>query len=117
MNWLDHPLYEWLQGLRREFHMHPETAMREVRTTARVKEVLGELGVEVVDYPGLESGVVAVLKGDEPGGVMAIRADMDALSLDEASQVPYRSQYPWGHACLRPRRPYRHLAGRGQKGR
>jgi amidohydrolase len=97
---MDHPLYDWLQGLRREFHMYPETAMREERTTARVKEVLAQIGVEIIDYPGLESGVVAVLRGAEPGRTMAIRADMDALSLDEDSEAPYRSRNKGAmHAC------------------
>jgi amidohydrolase len=100
MNWLNHPLYGWLQELRREFHMYPETAMRELRTTARVKEVLSQIGVEIIDYPGLESGVVAVLRGAEPGPAMAIRADMDALSLDEGNPVPYRSRNKGAmHAC------------------
>jgi amidohydrolase len=95
-----HPLYAWLQGLRREFHMHPETAMREVRTTARVKEVLAGLGVEALQPSGLPTGVVAVLQGTRPGDSLAIRADMDALSLEEAKGAPYRSRTPGVmHAC------------------
>ena len=100
MNWIDHPLFSWLQALRRELHMHPETAMTEVHTTARIKEILGRLGAEILPLDGLETGAAAVLRGARAGKTLALRADMDALSLDEANPAPYRSRNPGVmHAC------------------
>jgi amidohydrolase len=100
MDWRQHPLYEWLKDLRRDFHMHPELAMAEHRTTARVKRTLAELGVPTVDLPGMETGAMALIEGDGPGKTLALRADMDALALTETNAVDYRSRTPGAmHAC------------------
>lgn len=80
--------------------MHPETAMEEKRTTGLVRRELTEMGIAIQDLPGLESGLAAVLEGATPGPTLAIRADMDALALEELNDKPYRSQNPGAmHAC------------------
>ena len=82
---------------RREFHTYPELGFREVRTAARVAEVLGKLGYRVRTGVG-RTGVVAERGQGRP--TVAIRADMDALPIQEANHVPYVSQVPGVmHAC------------------
>ena len=88
---------EQLVGWRRQVHMHPELGFRETRTAALVAEVLGSLGYRV--QPGVgRTGVVGDLGEGSP--VVAIRADMDALPIQEENEVPYASQEPGVmHAC------------------
>ena len=86
-------------ALRRDLHAHPELSNREERTGHLVAERLRDLGIEV-RYPVARTGVVGVLRGGRPGGVVALRADMDALPLDEANELPFRSQVKGVmHAC------------------
>jgi amidohydrolase len=86
-------------ALRRELHQKPELSNREQRTGALVAERLRALGVEV-RHPVARTGVVGVLRGGRPGGVVALRADIDALPIEEKSDAPYRSQVPGVmHAC------------------
>jgi amidohydrolase len=86
-------------SLRRELHAHPELSNREEQTGRRAAERLRALGLEV-RYPVAKTGVVAVLRGGRPGGVVALRADMDALPIQEAGDRPYKSQVPGVmHAC------------------
>ncbi|MCA1631663.1 MAG: amidohydrolase [Acidobacteria bacterium] len=89
-----------LVAQRRDFHMHPELSNREERTGRVVAERLGALGLEDVRVNVARHGVVAVLKGAKPGPVVAVRADMDALPIQEVNDVPYKSQTPGvKHAC------------------
>ena len=82
---------------RREFHAHPELGFQEQRTAARVAEVLASLGWQVRRGVG-RTGVVADLGQRFPR--IALRADMDALPLQETNPVPYASQVPGVmHAC------------------
>ena len=84
---------------RRDIHEHPELGNREVRTGRLVADRLRALGIEV-RYPVAKTGVVGVLKGARPGPVVALRADMDALPIQETNDVPYKSQVPGvKHAC------------------
>jgi amidohydrolase len=92
---------------RRDIHQHPELGNREVRTAALVAKHLKALGFEVREKVGV-TGVVGVLKGGRPGGVVALRADMDALPVKEATGLPFASQatgsyngatVPVAHAC------------------
>jgi amidohydrolase len=88
---------EQLVAWRREFHRHPELGFQEARTPARVVEVLEPLGYRIQTGVG-RTGVVAEREQGPP--VVAIRADMDALPLQEANKVPYASQVPGVmHAC------------------
>ena len=85
---------------RRDFHMHPELSNREERTARIVAERLRALGVDEVRTDVARHGVVALLKGAKPGPVVAVRADMDALPIQETIDVPYKSQTPGvKHAC------------------
>jgi len=82
---------------RRDFHMHPELGFTETRTSAKVAEVCEKLGYRVRRGVG-RTGVVADFGSGNP--VIAIRADMDALPILEANQVPYASQNAGVmHAC------------------
>jgi amidohydrolase len=93
------PFHDWLVGLRRHFHQFPELAYQEQKTAAKILEVLRGLGVEAWDQIG-KTGVVASLSAARPGPTVAMRADMDALPLDEQNDVCYRSQHPGiMHAC------------------
>jgi amidohydrolase len=75
---------------RRDFHEHPELSNRESRTGKIVADYLKSLGLDV-RYPVAHNGVVATLKGGRPGGVVALRADMDALPVTEEVDLPFRS--------------------------
>ncbi len=92
-----HAIQEQLVAWRRDFHMHPEIGFQVTRTAARVAEITEGMGCRVRREVG-RTGVVAELGEGKP--VLAIRADMDALPLQEANQVPYASQNPGAmHAC------------------
>lgn len=85
---------------RRDFHMHPELSNREERTSRIVAERLRALGLEDVKTNVGRYGVTALLKGTKPGAVVAVRADMDALPIQETNDVPYKSLVPnVKHAC------------------
>ncbi|MDY7079182.1 MAG: amidohydrolase [Chloroflexota bacterium] len=92
-----HEIEKQLIAWRREFHMHPELGFQETRTAARVAAVLDSLGYQVRTGVGL-TGVVAERGQGHP--IVAIRADMDALLIQEANDVPYASQVPGVmHGC------------------
>ena len=85
---------------RRDFHMHPELSNREERTSRVVAERLRALGLEDVKTNVGRHGVTALLRGARPGPVIAVRADMDALPIQENIDVPYKSQNAGvKHAC------------------
>lgn len=85
---------------RRDFHMHPELSNREERTSRLVAERLRAMGLDEVKTGVGKYGVVALLKGSKPGPVVAVRADMDALPIQETIDVPYKSLVPGvKHAC------------------
>jgi amidohydrolase len=85
---------------RRDLHMHPELSNREERTSRIVAEKLKALGFDQVRTGVARHGVVALLKGSKPGPVVAVRADMDALPIQETIDVPYKSRVPGvKHAC------------------
>ena len=85
---------------RRDFHMHPELSNREERTSRIVAERLRAMGLDEVKTGVGKYGVVALLKGSKPGPVVAVRADMDALPIQETNDVPYKSLVPGvKHAC------------------
>lgn len=88
-----------LVDTRRDIHANPELANREYRTGKLVAARLRELGLEV-RHPVANTGVVGVLRGGKSGRVVAVRADMDALPIDERREVAYRSRNTGVmHAC------------------
>ncbi len=88
----------WI-ALRRDLHRHPELEFTLPRTAGIVAGRLHELGLEVQTGVG-ESGVVAVLEGTADGPTVLVRADMDALPIQEENEVPYASQTAGiMHAC------------------
>jgi len=92
---LNPSIVEW----RRDFHMHPELAYQEHRTASIVAGKLREWGYEVATGIA-ETGVVGLLRGGDSGGTIALRADMDALPLEELNDVPYKSRVKGVmHAC------------------
>jgi amidohydrolase len=74
----------------RDIHQKPELGLQEVRTSGIVASHLRSLGIETRAGVG-KTGVAGVLRGDKPGGVVALRADMDALPLTELTGLPYAS--------------------------
>lgn len=92
-------LKEEMIRLRREFHQRPELGFRERVTANKVAEYLRNLELEV--QTGIaETGVLGLLSGCRPGKTLLIRADMDALPIEEANDVPYRSKNAGVmHAC------------------
>ena len=84
---------------RRHLHSHPELSFHEVETSKFVANKLDELGIEYVNMA--DTGLVGLIKGDKPSTqVVALRADMDALPITEANDVPYKSQNTGVmHAC------------------
>lgn len=84
---------------RRQFHQHPELGMEEFETAAAVAAALRGLGIEVREKVGV-TGVVGLIRGRGPGRTIAIRADMDALPVQEQQDRPYSSRIPGKmHAC------------------
>jgi amidohydrolase len=83
--------YAQMVEIRRDLHAHPELGNREVRTAGRVASHLRELGFDEVRTEVAHTGVVGVLKGGQPGSVVALRADMDALPVTEETGLPFAS--------------------------
>ncbi|MBI3716725.1 MAG: amidohydrolase, partial [Betaproteobacteria bacterium] len=78
-------------ALRRDLHANPELGNREFRTGKIVADHLRALGFDEVKEKVAYTGVVGVLKGNKPGPVIALRADMDALPVTEETDVPFKS--------------------------
>ena len=88
-----------LTALRRDLHAHPEIGFQEVRTAALVADRLQSWGIET--HTGIGgTGVVGVIRGTGPGRRIGLRADMDALPMDEATGAPHASRIPGRfHGC------------------
>jgi amidohydrolase len=76
---------------RRDIHQHPELGDQEHRTASLVAKHLSDLGLEVRTKVA-RTGVVGILKGDKPGPTVALRADMDALPVEESPGLPFASK-------------------------
>lgn len=76
---------------RHDIHQNPELGNREFRTAELVAKHLQSLGIEVKTKVGV-TGVMGILKGDKPGPVIALRADMDALPIEEKNDLPFASK-------------------------
>ena len=92
-------LQSQLVAWRRRLHQRPELGFKEKLTADFVSQKLQAWGIE--HQTGIaKTGIVATIKSDRPGPVLAIRADMDALPIQEENDVPYRSQHDGVmHAC------------------
>lgn len=86
-------------ALRRDFHRHPELGYQEKRTAKIVADTLREWGVEVREGIA-QTGVLGTIRGNGPGKVLMLRADMDALPIQENTSLDYSSETPGVmHAC------------------
>ena len=89
---------QYVIEMRREFHENPELSLHEERTVRRIREELDKLGIPNVTVG--HNNVVGTLEGGKPGKKLAIRADIDALPVCEANDVPYKSKVDGVmHAC------------------
>ncbi|WP_243292159.1 M20 family metallopeptidase [Bacillus sp. FJAT-47783] len=85
--------------LRRYFHQYPELSFEEKNTPIKIAKYLTTLGIEVKTGVG-GSGVVGIIRGGKPGKTVALRADFDALAIQDEKDVPYKSKVPGVmHAC------------------
>jgi amidohydrolase len=92
-------LKDQLIAWRRDFHRHPELGFQELRTSGIVAKYLSSLGMEVQTGIG-KTGVVGLLEGTQPGPVVMLRFDMDALPIHELNQTDYVSENAGVmHAC------------------
>lgn len=81
------------------FHSHPELSYGEYGTTAKIKEILMEAGIEILPY-NLDTGLVAIVRGEKDGPVQALRCDIDALPIEEETGLAYKSKTAGVmHAC------------------
>jgi amidohydrolase len=93
------PYQDELVAIRHDLHAHPELGLEVPRTAALVAEKLKSWGIEVETGVG-GHGVVGTIRGEGNGPVIGLRADMDALPIEEAADVPWRSTTPGRmHAC------------------
>jgi len=76
--------------IRRDIHAHPELGFQEHRTSKFVSDYLSKEGITFIDHIG-KTGVVGLIKGDTEGKTLMLRADMDALPINELNDVEYRS--------------------------
>jgi len=86
-------------SLRRYFHQHPEPSLKEYETAKKIQQELKALGIPYETVG--ETGTIAVLEGKRGGGkTILLRADIDALELEDAKDLPYSSENPGlNHAC------------------
>ncbi len=88
-----------LVDIRRDLHAHPEIGFEEIRTASVVARHLGAWGIEVHSGVG-RTGVVGIVRGNRPGPAIGLRADMDALPMEELADVSYKSLQPGAfHGC------------------
>ncbi len=88
-----------LVEIRRHLHMHPELGFEEIQTAKFVAELLRRIGISPTEGVG-KTGVVGLIEGKSAGKTILIRADMDALPIEEQTEVEYKSRtYGKMHAC------------------
>ena len=82
-----------------DLHRHPELGYEETRTTQKVRQALEQAGIDLLPS-GLRTGLIAVIRGKKPGKTIGLRADMDALPVQEETGLPYASEEKGKmHAC------------------
>ena len=96
---IDREIIDQTIKLRRHFHQNPELGMEEYETSSKVVEILEDLGLTVKKNIA-NTGVMGFLEGSKPGNTVLLRADMDALPIQDEKNVPYSSNIPNKmHAC------------------
>ena len=92
--------FEEMRQTRRFLHMYPELSFQESKTAAFIAAQYDAMGISYEPNFGGGYGIVARIKGVKPGKTIALRADFDALPIQDQKEVPYRSQTPnVSHAC------------------
>lgn len=92
-------LKPWLVEIRRDFHSYPELGMQEFRTSRKIAEYLREMDIEVIEGVA-NTGVVGIIRGEQEGKTVGIRADIDALPMEDTKEVSYKSRVAGvAHAC------------------
>ncbi len=90
---------DWLIQIRRDFHQHPELSTEEERTREKIITYLKEIDIPFNTF-GSHHGVIGLIKGRKPGKTVALRADMDALPMEDLKDTSYRSvNRGIAHAC------------------
>lgn len=89
-----------IESTRRWFHANPELAYKEVKTAAKIVDLLKSYGIDEIYEGCATTGVIAVIRGGSEGPCIALRADIDALPIVETAEVAYKSQNHGAmHAC------------------
>ena len=92
-------LADFLRQFRQERHQYPELSNEEFETTAKIREVLEKHHIDILPFP-LQTGLVAEIKGLKAGKTVMLRADIDALPIEEESGVEFSSKKVGiMHAC------------------
>lgn len=96
-------LLPWIQKIRRHIHRYPELSFKEKNTTEYIEKELENMGIEVVRFPDYY-GLIGILKGKEEGKTLLLRADIDALPVDEENTLDFCSvhkgiMHACGHDC------------------
>jgi hippurate hydrolase len=91
---------EEMKGWRRHLHQHPELAFDCFETASWIEERLKEIGVDEIHTGIAKTGIVAIINGQGPGPTIGLRADMDALPIEEMTGAAHASKVPGKmHAC------------------
>lgn len=90
---------DWVIDIRRDFHKHPELGGEEFRTSGKIQRCLTEMGIPWT-LSAYNTGVIGIIEGNRPGKVVALRADIDALPMDDRKDCEYKSVVSGKmHAC------------------
>ena len=89
---------QYIIDMRREFHMYPESSWNEIETSKRIKRELDKMSIPYI--PAAQTGIIATIEGRKEGKTVALRADMDALEVEELNEIDYKSRNKGvSHAC------------------
>lgn len=89
---------DYIIDQRRWLHAHPELSLQEVNTTTHLVEELENMGIEVIKFPNY-NGCIGIIEGGKPGKTIMLRADIDALPVEEHTGLPFASTNGNMHAC------------------
>ena len=96
---IDTEFFNWLVEVRRDLHMYPEISYQEKRTSEKIEGILQSLGIATTRFQDI-TGVVGLIRGKSDGPTIALRADIDALPIQELNDTPYTSKNTGKmHAC------------------